>query len=182
MQISKHVTLEQMTFSETATRDPQLLHLQQNPPKHVVDSLSNVATHMLDCIFEEIGKFNVTSGYRSPQLNTLIKGSKSSQHILGEACDLQFASLDPRVHNDCVHRALTKNVDLKHGSLNFLAFLFIAGHYKFDQLIHEYGTNGAPAWVHVSLSMIHAPRNQILIINHEGTRIINLYDAYALGA
>jgi len=70
----------------------------------------------------------VSSGYRSPELNKLVKGSKSSQHCLGQAADLV-------VHG--------RNSDM---------FMFISQYLTFDQLIWEFGTDSEPDWVHVSYS------------------------------
>lgn len=35
----------------------------------------------------KIGAIQITSGYRSPEVNTRIGGSPTSQHMLGQACD-----------------------------------------------------------------------------------------------
>lgn len=44
----------------------------------------------LDKVREEFGEpIIITSGYRSPEHNAKIGGSKSSQHCLGKACDFK---------------------------------------------------------------------------------------------
>ena len=48
---------------------------------------------LLQCIREHCGKaVTITSGYRTPAHNAKVGGSKSSQHLLGRAADIQVAS------------------------------------------------------------------------------------------
>ena len=45
---------------------------------------------LLQCIREHFGKaVTITSGYRTAAHNTAVGGSKSSQHLLGRAADIQ---------------------------------------------------------------------------------------------
>ena len=47
---------------------------------------------LLQCIREYFGKtVAITSGYRTPAHNAKVGGSKSSQHLLGRAADIQVA-------------------------------------------------------------------------------------------
>ena len=47
---------------------------------------------LLQCIREHFGKtVAITSGYRTPAHNAKVGGSKSSQHLLGRAADIQVA-------------------------------------------------------------------------------------------
>jgi hypothetical protein len=68
----------------------------------------------------------VSSGYRSPELNSLIGGSKTSQHCFGNAADVQVEERNHEIFN------------------------FIKENLDFDQLIWEFGTDAEPSWVHVS--------------------------------
>lgn len=53
---------------------------------------------LLQCIREHFGKpITITSGYRTAAHNTAVGGSKSSQHLLGRAADIQVADTDPLV-------------------------------------------------------------------------------------
>ena len=72
----------------------------------------------------------ISSGYRSLSLNRIIGGSQTSQHSLGEALDL--------------------DADIYGGVTNQEIYEFIRDNLEFDQLIHEYGSESNPAWVHVS--------------------------------
>jgi len=50
---------------------------------------------VLDPLREHLGKpVRVTSGYRSPAVNTRIGGSKTSAHMTGEAVDIKVDDLD----------------------------------------------------------------------------------------
>ena len=53
-------------------------------------------TVVLQCIREHFGKpVTITSGYRTASHNTRVGGSKSSQHLLGRAADIQVQDTDP---------------------------------------------------------------------------------------
>lgn len=73
----------------------------------------------------------VTSGYRGEALNSIVNGSRYSQHMTGEALDL--------------------DADVYGGMTNADLFHFIDLHLDYDQLIWEFGDDESPAWVHVSL-------------------------------
>ena len=49
---------------------------------------------LLQCIREHFGKpVHITSGYRTAEHNAAVGGSKSSQHLLGRAADIQVAGV-----------------------------------------------------------------------------------------
>ena len=51
---------------------------------------------LLQCIREHFGKpITITSGYRTAEHNATVDGSKSSQHLLGRAADIQVAGVSP---------------------------------------------------------------------------------------
>lgn len=51
---------------------------------------------LLQCIREHFGEpVTITSGYRTASHNTKVGGSKSSQHLLGRAADIQVQDTDP---------------------------------------------------------------------------------------
>ena len=54
--------------------------------------VDEMLTVVLQCIREHFGKaVTITSGYRTPAHNAKVGGSKSSQHLLGRAADIQVA-------------------------------------------------------------------------------------------
>ena len=51
---------------------------------------------LLQCIREHFGKpITIPSGYRTAEHNAKVGGSKSSQHLLGRAADIQVAGVSP---------------------------------------------------------------------------------------
>jgi hypothetical protein len=130
MNLSKHVTLAEFQDSATATT-----HGINNKM-----SESQIASAKLLCenVFEPLRihlntPIQISSAYRSVQLNKMIKGSLSSQHCKGEAMDLQIGAK---------------------------GFNFIKDKLDFDQLIWEFGNDENPSWVHVSYSSKN--RKQVL--------------------
>lgn len=135
---SKYFTLDEMLRSQTASRLG--ITEQFNPPQEVIDNLELLCLHILDPLREAIGPINISSGYRSPQVNAAVKGAKSSQHMKGQAADLHPVN--------CTHAHLFETI--KKMKL------------PFDQLIWEFGTDKEPAWVHVSYGPLQ--RRQILFV------------------
>jgi len=130
MNLSAHVTLAEFQDSSTATT-----HGINNKMNE-----SQIASAKLLCenVFEPLRIYlntpiQISSAYRSVQLNKMIKGSLSSQHCKGEAMDLQIGSK---------------------------GFNFIKDKLDFDQLIWEFGNEENPSWVHVSYSSRN--RKQVL--------------------
>lgn len=130
MNLSKHVTLAEFQDSSTATT-----HGINNKMNE-----SQIASAKLLCenVFEPLRIYlntpiKISSGFRSLQLNKMIKGSSTSQHTKGEAMDLQIGSK---------------------------GFNFIKDKLNFDQLIWEFGNDENPSWVHVSFSSKN--RKQVL--------------------
>jgi zinc D-Ala-D-Ala carboxypeptidase len=128
MKISTHLTLAEVTRSDTAKR-----HGIDNTP--TAEHLENFKL-LADRVFEPIREhfktpIFISSGYRSQALNAFIKGSASSQHCKGQAIDI--------------------DMDGGNGDVtNRMVFDFIKNKLDFDQLIWEFGTDFNPDWVHVS--------------------------------
>jgi hypothetical protein len=135
MQISEHLTLAELIRSESAKRNG----ITNIPPPEHIANLKLLAEN----IFEPIrANFRcpilISSGYRSKELNKLIKGSsKTSQHNLGQAIDIDMDGTSYGVTNEDI-------------------FNFIKDKLPFDQVINEFDYS----WVHVSYSEKH--RKEIL--------------------
>lgn len=81
--ISKYFTMEEMLRSTTATRR----HIDNVPTAEQAANIIDTC-QQADQIRELLGHpMQVTSGYRSPKLNTAIGGSKTSSHMQGLAMD-----------------------------------------------------------------------------------------------
>ena len=123
----KYFTIEELTSTETG--------LSNIPAQAQKQNLIALTENVLDPIRTLLGRpITVNSGYRSHPVNDKVKGSKTSQHLKGEAADLTCEN-------------------------NKLLFELIRDHFTFDQLINEYDYK----WIHVSFSQLHN-RNQILKI------------------
>ena len=128
MKLSKNLSLAEVTKSNTATR----LGIDNTPDDEwVVENLRQVAINVFQPLRDAFKcPIYVSSGYRSPELNTAIGGSKRSQHVEGRALDLD-ADVFGRCTNAQIFNWLKENVE-------------------FDQLIWEFGSEDNPDWVHVS--------------------------------
>lgn len=81
----KHFSLKEMCVSGS---HPTLVEIPK-PGSYVYNNLIRLIETTLDPIREKVGQpIRVTSGYRSPKLNAAVGGSKSSQHLNGNAVDL----------------------------------------------------------------------------------------------
>lgn len=138
MNLTENFTLDEMLKSQTAIRKG--IAEQFNPPAHVVQALEKLCVNILEPLRAECGPIKVNSGYRSPKTNAAVGGAKTSQHLHGEAADIEGVN----VSNATLFRKI-QEMGL-----------------PFDQLIWEYGTQTEPSWVHVSFG----PRNrrQVLYI------------------
>lgn len=141
-QITPNFSLEEMLRSDSATR---LGFTEQfEPPATVIDSLTVLCKKLLQPIRDLYGgPLRVSSGYRCPRTNNAVGGKENSQHLIGEAADLDFGS---RLANKLLFERLV--AWQKQGLI------------EFDQLLNEYDY----AWIHVSYKRIGKNRNQILNI------------------
>jgi len=121
---------------------------QYSPSKEIISNLTKLCKEVLQPIRDSLEMpVRVTSGYRCVKLNKAISGSLLSQHVTGEAADIELWI-----------RGEEKNAIL----LDKVISLSFNGVIKFDQLIIEYpDADGVPKWLHISYS--HDNRNQILI-------------------
>lgn len=90
--ISRDFTWEEMTYSRVAVENGVL-----NEPSFEVRLLMiELVKRLLQPLRVAYGKpIAITSGYRSPEVNRLVGGVPSSQHVKGEAADCYVP--DPKV-------------------------------------------------------------------------------------
>ncbi len=75
------------TWSELTTTSR---NVDNTPTPEAADNLRALCAQLLDPLRERVGRsLRVNSGYRSPEVNALVGGSRTSQHMTGEAVDLQ---------------------------------------------------------------------------------------------
>lgn len=132
MQISKHLTFEECTHSDTA--DQKGIR-NNNPNDDVVENMKLLAEKVFEPIREHFKTpIYISSMYRGLVLNQAIGGALTSQHCSGQAMDIDMGD--------------------KGKPSNKEIFDYIKKNLQFDQLIWEMGNDKNPAWVHVSYSKI----------------------------
>lgn len=86
MNLSKNLTLAEFIHSNTAISN----NIDNSLPKEYFDNAKRTAI-LFELVRTILGRpLKINSGYRSPQLNTFLKGSKTSSHMLGCACDCRM--------------------------------------------------------------------------------------------
>jgi uncharacterized protein YcbK (DUF882 family) len=126
MNLSANFSLKELTKSDTATR----LGIDNTPNEETIDNLKMLCEKVLQPVRDHFGKsVTVNSGYRSSETNQATGGSKSSNHVKGQAADIEIAGV--------------ANADLAQ---------WIMDNLDYTQLILEFYTQGVPdsGWVHVS--------------------------------
>lgn len=123
MQLTPHFTLAEFTRSDTAAR----LGIDNTPTRHHLANL-----HVLAAKLEEVRALLgcpiiITSGYRSPALNTAVDGSSTSSHCEGLAADFHAPAFGP---DQAVAQAIADSA------------------LEFDQLIFE---QARTHWVHLGV-------------------------------
>lgn len=132
----QYFTLNELIKSSTAIRKG----INNIPNDEQKTNLCNLVNYILDPLRKYYGKpIIVTSGFRCEELNTLIGGSKTSDHKQGRAADIRSVQ-DTKLENKKLFDLIIE-LDL-----------------PFDQLINEHDYD----WIHVSYSPKH--RRQILQI------------------
>lgn len=126
MQLTKNFTLNEMTKSETALRHG----LDNTPGPAEIENLRVLCEQILQPLRDAYKRgIKVNSGFRHPNVNAAVGGSKTSDHCKGQAADIEIPGVP--------------NAELAK---------YIADYFDFTQLILEFYTPGVPdsGWVHVS--------------------------------
>ncbi|QDP52779.1 MAG: putative peptidase M15 [Prokaryotic dsDNA virus sp.] len=124
--ISEHVSYREGVRSRTADR----LGLENVPNTEQLKCMKEIAENVFEPLRAYVGgPIKINSFFRGEPVNTAIGGSKRSQHMKGQAMDL----------DDTFGRC--SNAEMYH---------FIKEHLDFDQLIWEFGDEENPNWIHVS--------------------------------
>lgn len=126
MNLTANFSLHELTKSETALR----MGFDNTPGEAETEALRLLAEKVLQPVRDHYGKgVKVNSGFRSPESNSAVGGSKTSDHCLGRAADIEI----PGVPNAELAQWIMDNLE-------------------YTQLILEFYTPGIPdsGWVHVS--------------------------------
>ena len=126
MNLTKNFTLEEMIKSETALRHG----MDNTPGESEIGNLKLLCEKVLQPVRDHFGKgVKVNSGFRHPDVNAKVGGSRTSDHTRGQASDIEIPGVP--------------NAELAE---------WIKDNLEFRQLILEFYTPGVPdsGWVHVS--------------------------------
>jgi hypothetical protein len=126
MKLTQNFSLAEMVKSETALRRG----LDNTPGDEEIENMRKLAENVLQPVREAFGKgVKVNSGFRHPEVNAAVGGSKTSDHCKGQAADIEI----PGIANADLAQWIVDNCD-------------------FRQVILEFYTPGIPdsGWVHVS--------------------------------
>lgn len=141
----KYFTIAEFCKSETARRKG----IDNSPTNTAEVNILRLVNNVLDPLRTAWGKpIVVNSGYRCAKLNKAVGGASSSQHLTGQAADIEDASRR-RDENKRLFELIIK-LDL-----------------PFDQLINEFDYD----WIHVSFTGA-SPRKQILAAIKQGGKTI----------
>ena len=125
--ISKHISYKEAVGSNYAKQ----YGIKNKPDEEQVENMKLLAEKVFEPLREWVGcPIKVNSMFRSLELNTALKGSKTSSHMKGEAMDITSMG----------------------GKSNLEMFHWIKDNLEFDQLIWEFGKE--PKWLHVSYSPV----------------------------
>lgn len=117
MRLSRDFILSEFTDTDTG--------LPNNPSQDEIRNLKLLVQKVLQPVRDKFGVINVTSGFRSPEVNSAVGGSATSDHVHGRAADIQCEDMAS-------------------------VFKYIRKNLPFKQLIWEFGTDAQPKWIHVA--------------------------------
>lgn len=132
MNLSEHFTLQELIESPTAAKEG----IDNTPDAPTIANLKRLC-QVLEAVRVQVGApLLISSGYRSPALNSRIGGVANSAHVRGLAADFTVVGLSPR-----------QTIEL-----------IVDSGLAFDQLILEFDR-----WVHLAVSE-DRPRRQVLTL------------------
>lgn len=147
MNLTKNFTLAEMVKSDTALRHD----IDNTPSQEVIDNLQLLAEKVLQPVRDHYAKgVKVNSGYRSPEVNARVGGSRTSDHCRGLAADIEI----PGVPNHELAEWIKANL-------------------SYTQLILEFYTRGVPdsGWVHVSYDPANLKKQDLTAVKQDGKTV-----------
>lgn len=143
--LSKNFYLSEFLYSPTA----QVKRIQNDATIRQQDRVQELVVNLLQPMRDALGPIAVTSGLRSPELNSAVRGAKDSAHLFGYAGDVQPEEVT-------LHEAM---VYLSKSGL------------KFDQVILEHGSREDledDDWLHVGWKRSSGVQRQQMLIMRDG--------------
>ena len=152
--ISKHISYHEGTYSRTAERRD----LDNTPNKEQLKCMKEVAENLFEPLRKWVdGPIKINSFFRGEPVNTAIGGSARSQHMKGQAIDID----DTFGHKT--------NAEMYH---------YIKDNLDFDQMIWEFGTDENPNWLHISWVSHRPNRKKLTIAKKVNGRTKYIHEAH----
>jgi len=147
MNLALNFTLSELIKSETALR----YDMDNTPTQEVIECLQALAVHVLQPVREHYATgVKVNSGFRHPEVNAKVGGSKTSDHCRGMAADIEIPGVS--------------NYELAH---------WVQENLSFTQVILEFYTPGVPdsGWVHVSYDPNNLKKQSLTATKQDGKTV-----------
>ena len=152
--ISKHVSYKEGVRSRTADRRG----LDNTTNESQLKCMKEIAEGLFEPLREWVGgPIKINSFFRGEPVNTAIGGSKYSQHMKGQAIDID----DTFGHKT--------NAEMYH---------YIKDNLDFDQLIWEFGDDKNPNWIHVSYVTHRENRKKLTIAKKVNGKTKYIHEAH----
>jgi len=152
--ISKHISYHEGTYSRTGERRD----LDNTPNEDQLKCMKEVAENLFEPLREWVGGgIKINSFFRGEPVNTAIGGSRKSQHMKGQAIDID----DTFGHKT--------NAEMYH---------YIKDNLDFDQMIWEFGTDKNPNWLHISWVSHRPNRKKLTIAKKANGRTKYIHEAH----
>lgn len=147
MQLTENFSLAEMIKSETALR----YDMDNTPGDAEIANLQALCENILQPVRTAYGRgVKVNSGFRHPEVNAKVGGSKTSDHCRGMAADIEI----PGIPNHDLAKYISEN-------------------FQFTQIILEFYTPGIPdsGWVHVSYDANNLKRQTLTAMKENGKTV-----------
>ena len=152
--ISKHISYHEGTYSRTGERRD----LDNTPNEDQIKRMKEVAENLFEPLRKWVGgPIKINSFFRGEPVNTAIGGSTRSQHMKGQAIDID----DTFGHKT--------NAEMYH---------YIKDNLDFDQMIWEFGTDKNPNWLHISWVSHRPNRKKLTIAKKVNGRTKYIHEAH----
>jgi hypothetical protein len=147
MQLTNNFSLAEMVKSDTALRHD----MDNTPGEAEIANLKTLCEKVLQPVRDHFQTgVKVNSGFRHPEVNAKVGGSKTSDHCKGQAADIEIPGI--------------ANADLA---------VWIMDNLNYTQLILEFYTPGVPdsGWVHVSYDPANLKKQNLTATKQGGKTV-----------
>jgi hypothetical protein len=147
MQLTNNFSLAEMVKSDTALRHD----MDNTPGETEIENLKRLCEQVLQPVRDHFKTgVKVNSGFRHPEVNAKVGGSKTSDHCKGQAADIEIPGIP--------------NADLAKWIMDNLTY---------TQLILEFYTPGIPdsGWVHVSYDSANLKKQNLTATKQNGKTV-----------